>query len=254
MIDSFAKAVADIDSAYRSLGHTLGWRFLTGPKVTLSSDVDIGFITLNPGGYGESVDHPRASCENGNAYLTETWGRFAPGKAPLQRQVQMLFTALKAKLGDSSSLADLMDAKVMSGYFIPFRSPSIKALPLPKESLKFAVGMWEGIFASWSPKLILTIDKDSFREMTGILSARSGARRIDARRFPTGWGNFEAEAVRLSGVREDGPVTIARLPHLSRFQLFGNPARAPQLGAFLGYLAQQIQGRPGCENLGPTNE
>jgi len=47
--DSFVQAVAKIEFAYRSLGHTPGWRFLTGPEATLSSGVDIGFVTLNPG-------------------------------------------------------------------------------------------------------------------------------------------------------------------------------------------------------------
>jgi hypothetical protein len=236
LTDSFEQAVSKIEFAYRSLGHTSGWRFLTGPKATLSSGADIGFITLNPGGTSESADHPRASCENGNAYVMETWPGSSPGAAPLQRQVQMLFTALKAKLGDNKSLADFMGTEVMSAYFIPFRSPNISALPFRKESLKFAVSLWEEIFAAWSPRLILTVHNDSFREIVNILNARPSARRIDARRFPTGWGNYEADVVRLSGVREDGPITIARLPHLSRFQLFGNPARTPQLEAFLEYL------------------
>jgi hypothetical protein len=250
MTDSFEAAVSRIERAYLALGHTLGWRFLTGPKATLSSGADIGFITLNPGGKSESTEHPRASCENGNAYLTETWPGSSPGAAPLQRQVQMLFRALKAKIGDDSSLADFMDTEVLSAYFIPFRSPSIAALPCRKESLTFAVGLWEGIFASWSPRLILTIDNESFREIVNILSARPSARRIDARRFPTGWGDYQADVVRLSGVREVGPVTIARLPHLSRFQLFGNPARATQLEAFLGYLVQQLQPRDASEVRG----
>jgi hypothetical protein len=240
MISCSDRSVAQIKSAYLQLGHTLGWRFLTGAKSSLSAGAQIGFITLNPGGSAESADHPRASCESGNAYLTETWPVNAPGAAPLQRQVQMLFTELKAKLADDSSLADFMDKEVMSAYFIPFRSPSIAALPFRKESLHFAIGLWEGIFESWLPRLILTIDNESFGEITNILSARPGALRIDARRFPTGWGNYEADVVRLSGVREDVPVTIARLPHLSRFQLFGNPARAPQLDAFLEYLAEQL--------------
>jgi hypothetical protein len=62
----------------------------------------------------------------------------------------------------------------------------------------------------------------------------------DRRRFRTGWGAYEADAIRLTGLRDDGAVTIVRLPHLSRFQLFGNPARAPQLDALLNYLSQEL--------------
>jgi hypothetical protein len=235
----FKGSIASIEMAYSQLGHTLGWRFLTGPKSTLSSDVDIGFITLNPGGKSIPADHPTGSSEAGNAYLTETWSGNVPGNAPLQRQVQMLFAGLKAKLRDNRALGEFMNTAVMSAYFIPFRSPSLAALALRKESLKFAIGLWEGIFLTWLPRLIITIDNESFREITNILSARPGASISEVRRFPTGWGEYQAEAVRLAGLR-DGTVTITRLPHLSRFQLFGNPARAPQLNAFLDYLTQDL--------------
>jgi hypothetical protein len=129
---------------------------------------------------------------------------------------------------------------VMSAYFIPFRSPSIAALPFRKESLKFAIGLWGGIFASWLPRLVITIDNQSFKTIVGIVSARPNVRATDARRFPTGWGAYQADAIRLSGLRDDGTVTIVRLPHLSRFQLFGNPGRAPQLGALLDYASQEL--------------
>jgi hypothetical protein len=238
----FDSGVAAIKAAYGSLGHTLGWRFLTGPKATLSSGADIGFITLNPGGNSEPPDHPNASCEGGNAYLTETWpGSFA-GVAPLQRQVQMLFTQLKAKLGYQGSLREFMDSEVMSAYFIPFRSPSIAALPRYRESLAFAVDLWSGILQSWTPRCIITIDTVTFGSISKLLSARPGARVVEARRFPTGWGDYEADTVQIAGLREDGVVTIARLPHLSRFQLFGSPVRAPQLDAFMEYLASQMKG------------
>jgi hypothetical protein len=140
-----------------------------------------------------------------------------------------------------------MNTEVMSAHFVPFRSPDFKSLPLQKESLQFAVDLWKGIFASWTPKLILTIDNKSFDEISRILESQTHAPRIDTRRFPTGWGSYEAEVLRLSGVREDGPVTIARLPHLSRFQLFGNPARASKLDAFLDHATQYLQPNRPCK-------
>jgi hypothetical protein len=77
--------------------------------------------------------------------------------------------------------------------------------------------------------------------VTAILAAPPRARLTEARLFPTGWGEFNAETKVLSGVRKDGPATLARLPHLSRFQLFGDPSRASQLEAFVGYLARHIE-------------
>jgi hypothetical protein len=234
----FDTSIEAIEKAYTDLGHTLGWRFLTGPRSTLSGGADVAFITLNPGGTSEPADHPRASCENGNAYLTETWSGHAPGAAPLQQQVQMLLTQLKDNLGYRKSLEEFLDTEVVSGYFIPFRSPSIGALPFRKESLRFARRLWEVIFAAWMPRLILTIDNDGFREIAGILKARPKVSVVEARKFPTGWGEYQADTLRLSGLRGDGALTIARLPHLSRFQLFGSPTRAPYLANFLAYLAE----------------
>lgn len=237
----FASCVNLIEHEYSRLGHTLGWRFLTGRKAVLESEVDIWFITLNPGGDRESPDHPRASCETGNAYLTETWGTNVPGGAPLQRQVQMLFSQLANKLGDKRSLNEFVDSEVMSAYFIPFRSPTIAALPRRKESLAFAIRLWSAILELWMPRCILTIDTETFGALKTMLAERAYVRVTEAREFPTGWGHIQAESIQLTGLREDGAVTIARLPHLSRFQLFGNSVRAPQLDAFVEYLTRQIQ-------------
>jgi hypothetical protein len=239
----FETSVSSIDEAYRHLGHTLGWRFLTGPKATLAADVDMAFITLNPGGDRELPDHPRKSCESGNAYLTETWPGSARGTAPLQRQVQMLFTRLIARLGEKRPLHDFLNTRVMSGYFIPFRSRSIAELPHRKESSQFASRLWSNIFGSWMPKCILTMDTETYRAIGNLLSGRPSVRTTDSLSFPTGWGDLKAESMQLTGLREDGPVTIARIPHLSRFRLFGNPIRAPQLNVVVAHLAAAIDPR-----------
>jgi hypothetical protein len=236
----FETSVASIEDAYEDLGHTLGWRFLTAPKATLAADVNMAFITLNPGGDRESPDHSRASCESGNAYLSETWPGSARGTAPLQRQVQMLFTQLIAQFGEKRSLNDFLNTEVMSGYFIPFRSRSIAELPRRKESAQFASRLWSTIFASWMPKCILTMDTDTYHAMGTMLSSRPNVRTTDFQSFPTGWGDLKAESAQLTGLRKDGPVTIARLPHLSRFRLFGNPVRAPQLNIVVAHLAAAI--------------
>ena len=188
----FETSVASIEDAYRRLGHTLGWRFLTGPKATLAADVDMAFITLNPGGHRESPDHPRGSCESGNAYLTETWPGSERGAAPLQRQVQMLFAQLVAKLGEKRSLNDFLNTGVMSGYFIPFRSQSIAKLPHRQESSEFASRLWSSIFASRMPKCILTMDVHTYGAIRNVLSSRPTVRATDSRSFPTGWGHLKA--------------------------------------------------------------
>ncbi len=39
-----------IEAQHRKLGHSLGWRFLTGPQRTFSAGTQLAFITPNPGG------------------------------------------------------------------------------------------------------------------------------------------------------------------------------------------------------------
>jgi hypothetical protein len=217
--DIFDRSVAAIESEYIRLCHTLGWRFMMGPRATLTARASIGFITLNPGGKGISYDQPSESCENGNAYVTEVWSGGVPRAAALQRQVQMLFAALAAELEYKGSLQAFMDEEVMSAYFIPFRSPSMRTLHRAKESLEFATRLWTWIFDAWMPRCILTIGVDSFRAIVTILRGRPLARIIRTETFATGWANRQAESIELDGLRVDGPVTIARLPHLSRYQL-----------------------------------
>ncbi len=135
-----AQLCDEIERAYADLGHQLGWRFLTSPQHTLSASTKIALITLNPGGSIDRPDHPRASSEAGSAYLVETWRNgLAPGAAPLQRQVQQLF-AMLAEASHGVSGNELLGSS-LSAYFIPFRSPSIKALAKPRESEQFASGL-----------------------------------------------------------------------------------------------------------------
>jgi hypothetical protein len=95
-------------------------------------------------------------------------------------------------------------------------------------------------FQCWMPRCMLTIDKVTSRALVNMLSDRPAVRIANQRIFPTGSGKIKAESVELFGPRGEVPVTIARLPHLSRFQLFGNPVRDVQLDAFIGYVAKQI--------------
>ena len=237
--DLFDRSVGQIEQAYRDLGHALGWRFLTGPKATLSPRTRIGLITMNPGGDHEPEDHPRGSCEAGSAYLVEAWPGYARGRAPLQLQIQAMLGALARHLGDPSPLAQFMNERVLSAQYVPFRSPSFAALPRRRESLAFANGLWRGILAHWQPRLLITIDTETYSSLQATLLGHS-AQIIDRQHLPTGWGDYQAEVIRLS--RPDGapPITLARLPHLSRFALFGRPASRPHMDVFLRRLAESI--------------
>lgn len=51
----FEVLINKIEKGYSRLEHSLGWRFLTSPKSTLSPETEFLFVTLNPG--GDKVTH-----------------------------------------------------------------------------------------------------------------------------------------------------------------------------------------------------
>lgn len=238
LFDECAKLSAD---AYQSLGHTLGWRWLTGPRATLSPACQIGLVTLNPGGGEESAHQSGASYEDGSSYVTESWLGQPAGQAPLQRQVQALFRELMAHRGEGGDVSSYLATRALTGHFVPFRSPSLASLANKQASLEFARGLWGRVLGQWRPRLIITMDREAYSGLAGVVM-QVGGRRIDARAFATGWGSYTCEAMRFDGYRDGETMTLARLPHLSRFSLFSEPGysttRRAALRSFFEWVAQ----------------
>jgi hypothetical protein len=232
----FLQWCVEIQDAYVRLGHTMGWQFLTSPQATLSRDCQIALITLNPGGSIERPDHGRESSETGSAYIVEAWKRgYAPGEAPLQIQVRRMFSLLAAAQGGRTTGDALLHAS-LAGYFVPFRSPQFKALGQPRESLAFAARLWTQILDLIDPKLIITIDQHTTRSLTRILNVKFGGTPA-RQQFPIGWGHYTADLFTYDA------VAMLRLPHLSRFPIFGREASQPHveriIEAVTPYLADE---------------
>ena len=117
-----------IDAKYNELGHSLGWRFLGGPRRTFNGSTLFAIITLNPGGYAEDPAHPRLSSEAGSSYWIESWRGRRSGAAPLQRQVQELFVRIAGIVGATESAREFVESHVLVAHFVPFRSPKGAAL------------------------------------------------------------------------------------------------------------------------------
>ena len=242
---------ARIDAAYEELGHKIGWRFLTGPSRTYIEDTRHAFITLNPGGAAEDLEHPRLSSEGGSAYWIERWLGHPCGDAPLQRQVQELFAKVARIVApDVISPRNFVESWVLTAHFIPFRSPKSKDLHRPDESLDFARKLWSDIFAAWTPRTILTIDRKTFGKLQDILKKTRSARIVEKASFPTGWGKYPADAVRLQLPGCDDVVILGRLPHLSRFKLFAHEESRRPVQTFLDFVYQPATRTPGSEDSG----
>jgi len=222
----FDECVHLIESAYRRLGHGLGWRFLNVSKNVLNAPVKIAFITINPGGEVIPSDHPDASCENGLSHLVESWEGLPPGQSTLQLQVQGLFRALAQGLKFHGPFEDLMAGSLIS-QFIPFRSPTISALPRKEESIEFGRSLWGRILPVVSPTLIVCLGREVQRELRTLIQNSMDASEKSSRSYETGWGQYKADLDEYNSPH--GPVRLLYLPHLSRYQLFGNPKCSPNI-------------------------
>jgi hypothetical protein len=214
----FEKAVREIGHEYSRLGHQLGWRFLCVPARNLAPSTSIALITANPGGNEIPEEHPVASCENGSAYVVECWGTSAPGRHKLQVQIQNLFAeAASACDASPDGGLELLNSSLLA-YFIPFRSRRLSELHQPQQSRVFARQLWTDLFRYIRPRLVITIDRETYRDVKSIIEDMTERTHLTRQELPTGWGQYTATIDRYKAGAET--ITALRLPHLSTFQLF----------------------------------
>ena len=229
----FEQCCSKIDSAYVQLGHTLGWRFLTGPQSAFVAHPKVALVTLQPSGSHDYPEHPRRSSEGGSAYIIESWDGLPAGADPLQRQIRMLFVALASRVGARSGDALLTES--LTAHFVPFRSPTFAALPNKSASLAFSESLWATIFEFIHPKVVVVLDEKAFKTISRLLEKTLvQSPSIDA--MPIGWGSYVARVRDFS----NGP-TLCWFPHLSRFQIFGRAASRRPVGEILDVLSKKLQ-------------
>jgi hypothetical protein len=142
--------------------------------------------------------------------------------------------------GEEGTVGEFLSTRVLTAHFVPFRSRSLAELHEKARSLDFARNLWARVLAAWQPRLILTIDREASDAISGILTGPLGASIIEARSFPTGWGRYQADATRYRLRGNGHAVTLARLPHLSRFTLFSEPGYSATRKAALEPLFRYI--------------
>ncbi|GLT09504.1 hypothetical protein GCM10007928_17360 [Sulfitobacter porphyrae] len=191
----FELSAANIEQSYEKSGNQMGWRFLSCPASNLTG-AKVAFVGLNPAGNTPEDRDGFAMPEGRSAYRDESWGGKAPGQAVLQQQVLALFDRLKQRPED-----------VLSGQFIPFRSPRLNQLRNLQYCLNFGEKLWTQVFVEAKPKLVVTLGFDTLPYMQRIL----GVDQIE--KIPVEWGNYCARRGRFSG------GSLIALPHLSTFKI-----------------------------------
>jgi len=68
--------------------------------------------------------------------------------------------------------------------------------------------------------LVISIDRGTYKALGPIIENTTGARRVEhGKLLPTGWGTYKAN---IDEYRSDNyQMMLVRLPHLSRFGIFG---------------------------------
>ncbi len=207
-----------IETAYHSLGHQLGWRFINSSINTVHHHSGICMITLNPSGsyYQESVCH---LTENKNAYLDESWGNRSVGQDKLQLQIQYMFEELHKRISTYETSEDMMRNSLMA-HFIPFRSNVYDDLVNKKQSVEFSTNLWRSYINSerFSFSTIICIGKVQFDAINSILQTSNGYHLTNTKNLSTGWGVYQAEVKEY--VKNEKQLKVVYLQHLSRFSIF----------------------------------
>lgn len=230
----FDGAIELIEEYYRSNPTGMGWRFAYGPKSALASGFPLWLIGLNPGGRGPDKAEP--SRKDGNGYRLEGWSdSHAPNS--LQRNTFRLFQMLGEHLNEPWEL--LLD-RCFTANVCPFRSPSAQELNrlVPGWS-SFCQRLWKPIFATYCPHAMVCLGDDSRKQMAELCSA-AGFRLAASKKHPTGWGSISWSSEVHQ--RHDRSVTIVRVPHLSRFQIFTSEKCQEQSSAIPELIASVVAG------------
>lgn len=234
---SIVEEAADlIEQKYQELGYQIGWRFLNCSATVLTARPSIALVTANPGGDRIETDHPSLSCEFGHSYTSERWGNSEPGASPLQVQLQKLFELLANISGLASDGTTLLEQS-LAGYYIPFRSPRLSDLPNAAEARSVGRTIWGNVLNATKPGLLISIDRDTFKELGTLITEVYGLHLTDTTTFSTGWGKYTADVADYG----DGKVRLVRLPHLSTFKLFSRSDCRPHLDEILSYACDPIR-------------
>jgi hypothetical protein len=210
------------EKSYARLGHSLGFNppivssvraFEARPRLLL--------MGLNPAGSRDYPEHRgRFRYEERDGYLGTSWNDYAPGQAPLQKQVAQLLRHLQQRVGDRGPLDLFARNRVVSASFIPFRSPQESSLHNRTASIDFGRALWADVFSVWRPQYAVCFGGTPFTELSSLLGHAISARDYDPR-----WQGALRVRVFDNGTR------LLGVPHMSRFPIFGRAESAPAINA-----------------------
>jgi hypothetical protein len=188
----------EIHKRYQEIGFDLGWRFMMTP-VALLTKASICLVGLNPGGnkYVEGA----WDFAKGNAYHIEKW-----------RDEERSYSQLQIQIHRMEQILEIGENDYLAAQFVPFRSPNWKSLRQKmKLALAFGRELWAWTLEQSPARLFLCLGNDAAMELAKLLKCQDTEET-----YPVNW-----EPLTIGRrIAPDGRVVI-RIPHLSRFQIFG---------------------------------
>ena len=214
---------SEIEEFYSKNTYTESWRLLNCKKKNIRVNNGIIIVTLNPA-FRKDVDYTNEvnfSSESGFAIQAEN------ARSKVQPQIKKFLTEIHSKIHRVISLDEFVNS-VLVGYFIPFRSASIKNLKNKNEAISFGKQLWSKIILQNidSLQLLVCIDNTTTRSVLEILSALGFVEK-EKTPLPTGWGDYKSDIRRLN--YNGKTITLLRLPHLGRFPIFGRKVAENQI-------------------------
>ncbi len=195
---------ARLEADEKTLGFADGYKLLYSSWATLGT-ARAAFISLNPGGRVPAGAEMRVvSDERGNSYEVE------------RHTTQSPITGQFLRLAD---FIGLKPAEILTGVAMPFRSDDWEGVGVGQKrgGLAFGRAFWKEALSRKEIRLVIACSDEAAEIAREAIGARLEAK------FSSGWGSVSLRRYRAP----DGRI-VARLPHLSRFRLFGRPeAEAP---------------------------
>jgi len=129
-----------------------------------------------------------------------------------------------AKRLEHPSPTQLMD-ETLAVNFCPFRSPSWERLVNRAQSVAFSVELWSAMLDILEPPVVICLGETATRHLAAAMESQGWRQRQAPEVRPVHWG---PQTYALSWYDSPhGRTLLVRLPHLSRFRIFGRPASRP---------------------------
>ena len=187
-------------------------------------------LGLNPGGTPDSKDTIAQDLEelptyNTNAYIDEAWGRYKPGKHPLQYQLKLL---IESKLGENLR-------EICASNLIFRRSKNQNEINYP-DSADLCWPVHQMILDIVKPDVIITFGNGSISPYAYLKNKYLKNNDSNSEKTKwADWGNWKCKAFRAKN--EDHDTLVLGIPHLSRYRVRGRKEEV------INWIKEQIEKR-----------